>query len=694
MLRCLGLRVDRSVALSVAWIVLATCVGFADASAPTPLACVLDFCGCTQSCALMQSGNVTCDAASESFLYTERHQFTCAENPGLCELEQLSYGVALQPYQLQSLILRANTSIDCTTGSYVTGYAINCSVLFNATLTQASPSSCALDLPVLNGNGRAYFGLQRLLSEGDSTQLSIASQLPEEPPTFDVAFTTVNDLAAFTLTPLYGCCLGSPDNLTVVAGLCDAVTFVNNDGIYEASRAFLLECSASRVDYGNRTQYFFNVNIVGNATGLCSDVGINDDVFNATQIIVDTQSPTYSPSISPDDLSVAIVSPQVVSDTDLCPISVSGFARPRVTVNATSALVAQFVAATLWFPPTLWVADYLGDNAWIVTSSACVAQDSACRVRAMNATARVEAALNPSTELVATASEAYTDLAVQCQRRSPCYPGEALNVNAFLPPQITVTLPTPFSFDEQWIVDLSVPGVTVDPELFVTFDTLSLTVTNLDTLTVWSQDVSSKYKDVVMRNLSYPEYYDGNFCRYNDTLFYVDPIRWNAYVAANIEGINATVCAYLSDVSVDRFTFTPSRWVFVAASCVRCSLRFEVTGQVRRRGTLGGFPLSIQNTSQITVDQPGCVWKEETIIIDVAPSVPVRISVAVPLVIAISIFCGLNLLPNLLDWLRKRAAEHRRQAQAAKRKVTKKPADEGQIGGQPTEEDKTGKKGA
>jgi hypothetical protein len=80
------------------------------------------------------------------------------------------------------------------------------------------------------------------------------------------------------------------------------------------------------------------------------------------------------------------------------------------------------------------------------------------------------------------------------------------------------------------------------------------------------------------------------------------------------------------------------------------------------------MPSPILNISDITPDQPGCVWVEKDIIIDVTPSAVVRIEVAMPVTVAIAAFCLLNLCPSLMKSLRKWNEDRRRRRREEERR--------------------------
>lgn len=622
----------------VAWII--ACLLHASAVLATfdPNTASTQLCGCPSTCASMGNTTASCTAVSPTFNYTETAPFTCLERPIWCGFLQMSYAIAVTQYGWQDLVLQASDDITCAGGANVRVFFGNGTSAFNASLYQASPSSCrfSVELPFAEG-GRLYYQLYGLLPDGDSTTLEVSAYLPATPPTFEASFGLDGFLPSLQLTPLYACCTAQPASVTVDTS-CDAVTFSFADGTWSATRAFDTACATtSQALGGGLTQYWFDATIVGEAQAPCDGVDINTETFNMTQITADTGAPTFSPSVNPATLDIEIDTLAVQTNSYLCaPGTISGFARPRVDVvgNASTG-TADLAAATIWFPPALWTAQRAGSASWTLTSSACVAQTRDCRVRAINASARAELAVG-DVMYIAEAERAYRDAEVECVPRAQCYPDEAQNLNEVYPPQMLVTMPTTetLSLNSTWIVDLVTP--TIAPTMVLSVDTVSVTITDLGSENVWSQDIGATQKDYVMRNQSYPEYFDGNFCRFNGSLFYVYPYRWNAYVAANIEEINATVCAYLALNYRDRFTFTPENWVLQNAYCSpQCVVTFEVTGQIRDE-TSGNFT--------------GCVWTSLNVTIGVDDAATID-AVMLAIIVAFVVAGGI-MLAVALEWFR------------------------------------------
>lgn len=605
----------------------------------------------------MGNTSFSCTDTSQVFNYTETAPFVCGLNGvPICALFQMSYAVAVTQYAWQPLYLTFSDPVDCTGGARIRTFFPNGTSAYNASLYQAGPSDCLflLNMPLLSGM-RLYYEMLNLLPYGFSTTFVIRPLLNAGPPVFDATFGLNGYLTSVYLTPLYACCADEPNTLSVDT-TCDSVPFSFAAGLWTASRAFDTSCATAMEHLGGGlTQYWFTAHIVGTGLGTCTGNNINDNDFNITQIVADTGAPSYSPSVDPGSLQIAIQDLAVSTDPYLCaPGTVSGFARPRVDIVGTvSSGTALLAAATIWFPQLLWTAERVGPASWTLTSSNCIAQDRDCQLRAMNATARAQHAQG-AYMYIANAQRAYRYEAVECIPRAQCYPDEAENVNPQYPPHLMVNVDTTnyLALNSTWIVDLMVP--TIAPGWVVSVDTVSVTITDIESGNVWSQDIGATQKDYLMRNQSYPEYFDGNFCRYNDSLFYVDPIRWNAYVAANIETINATVCAYLSQPFRDRFTFTPENWVFQYAHCTQqCRVTFEVTGQLRDEAS-GNFT--------------GCVWTSLNVTVGPEPIYPLD-PIGVAIVVAFS-FMGVLFVMVGTDRYRKAMLQAKTRAQLRRQALT------------------------
>lgn len=606
-------------------------------------------------------GNTTfsCTLISQVFNYTETEPFVCGLNGvPICALFQMSYAVAVTRFDWQPMLISFDVPVTCNAGSEFRIFLANGTSIYNSSLVQGSITECEtglLPMPFYDDT-RLYFIMKNLLPYGESTTFIISTEGRSGPPTFTVEVGLNGYLPSLVLSPIWACCRQQPNVLSMDT-TCDSVPFTYADGVWTADRAFDTSCATAMEHLGGGlTQYWFTANIIATALGTCTGIDVNNDDFNITQIVADTGAPSYSPSVDPGSLHITIQDLAVSTDPYLCaPGTVSGYARPRVdVVGNVSSGTALLAAATIWFPQLLWTAERVGPASWTLTSSNCIAQDRDCQLRAMNATARAQHPQG-SYMYVANAERAYRYETVECVPRAQCYPDEAENVNPQYPPHIMVDVGTTdyLALNSTWIVDLMVPSIA--PGMVVSVDTVSVTITDISGTNVWSQDIGATQKDYLMRNQSYPEYFDGNFCRYNDSLFYVDPIRWNAYVAANIETINATVCAYIDQPFRDRFTFTPENWVFQYAFCTQqCLVTFEVTGQLRDESS-GNFT--------------GCVWTSLNVTVGPVPGIAPLDPLLLSTIVAFSIV-GMLLVMVFVDRSRKSLLQRKTREQLRREALT------------------------
>lgn len=539
-------------------------------------------CGCPYACTTWVPGNFTC-TVPVTIDYVQKIPYSCEENPQFCLLEAYSAITYSAVYQKQPFILRSLNSnylycyrsqyrcIDGSGYTFIGGFAEN-----------GLGDCVTADLPVVPCSVMGIY-LDQVVPSTDT--LYLESTLPQD-GAFYIVPTLSGMYSAFDPVVLNACCQDLPADIYVETS-CSTVLFTASGSQYVATEYFDVTCATTSEPVTLGTQYWFDAQILGYALEPCQANRINATTLNFTQIVSPTSAPTLFPTVDPSRLSLVAVESVSERDASTCPVTVSGFGRPRFATRAETDLTPEFSGASIWFPSTLYTVSASGTD-FNVTSSACVAQDQNCRAYW---TADVDVQATEGT--VSYGAQATTDGSQDCLPRAQCYVGEAQNLN--YERVVFLDVDWPASLDEYATFDLT---VSVYDTEFVTFDTARMTYATLDGFV--SYDVSSGYKASVMQNVSYPEYSEGLFCRYNDTMFFVAP-RVNGWTAANLGALNATLCAYVNVPSTDRVMVIPSG---VAYSSTYLSVTIEAFGQIRNNGTFVGC---VYASKTITPIQPAKV---------------------------------------------------------------------------------------
>lgn len=540
-------------------------------------------CGCPYACTTWVPTNFTCTTPA-TFEYVQKVPYTCEENPQFCILEAYSaitYNTVYQKQPFKIISLNSNTlycdrsqykcfqgSINTYIGGFVDDGEGNC-------VATALPSTTCLDMGIY---------LDQLVPSTDT--LYVESVLPQS-GAFYIVPTLSGLYSAFITGIVNECCQELPADVYVETS-CSTVRFTGSGfGEYVATEFFDVTCATTSEQVSLGTQYWFDAQVLGYALPPCDANRINATVLNFTQILPPTAAPTLFPTIDPSRLRLVNVESVSERDASICPVTVSGFGRPRFAARAVTDLTPAFSAASIWFPSSLYTASTAGLE-FNVTSSACVAQDQTCR---SYWNAQIDVQANEGS--VSYGAQASTDGSTNCNPRSQCYVGEAQNLN--YERVVFLDVEWPADLDEYAVFDLT---ASVYGTEFVTFDTARVTYATLNGFV--SYDVSSGYKAGVMQNVSYPEYSEGLFCRYNDTLFFVPP-RVNGWTAANLGALNETLCAFVSVPSTDRVMVIPSG---VAYSPSYLSVTIEAFGQIRNNGSFVGC---VYASKTITPIQPARV---------------------------------------------------------------------------------------
>ncbi len=525
-------------------------------------------CGCPYSCLLYQNASLTCNS-SAALSYVERAPYTCIESPEFCNLPSKSeIGVVYESYDGQPIVVAGSSPVNCA-NSTATVFQ-NDATVFSGPLS-LSDGACVVS-PDFDYASNNTYTLAVYLEEFMNGANGTVTLSPSNPyPAFDAAFGLSETYTSFRLSPRTGCCVYAPTS-SEVGNECDVVEFLFASDEWVATTKFDVACATGSTRLVGATQYFFNVTIFGNASSPCLQSRIAFGYYNASQIVLDTSSPTFTPTFDPGRLVLTPIETTVVDDA-ICPVTVSGFAKPFFSTRAVTDLTPSFRTGSIWFPPSLFSVDS-GDDFFNLTSGACVPQDESC-VAYWSASAQVEA---PDGSESVLANAVGSD-STRCVARSPCYPGESQNVDSTFPTQLVVDWPS----DPTGYAIVDVLSAITDPDVFVTFDTLRITYLTLTG--VLRYDVSAQYKANVMSSPSYPEYANGLFCRFNDTLFFVPP-RVNAWTMANLTALNSTLCEYVSDPRRDRVMVIPANLVFGTSSYV--TLVLEGFGQIRSNGSFVG----------------------------------------------------------------------------------------------------------
>lgn len=491
-----------------------------------------------------------------------------------------------------------------------------------ATLTpnQTSPTSCLAPLSPLtaNPNGTAdytvFVGLRAVAAQNVCVPLDVRSSLVPFPSTFPLYTSVASGTSGgFELVPRQntGCC--SPP-LVVVAHLgvdppCLGLLFglvVGSSSptvTYTPLESLPLVCAVASERYGaHGTLYTFPLNLVTTTPLPCQLFDLTEPRrFNVTLLVADTPSPTTLPptTSSPTALSVKITEFGLSQDSALCPITSSGFARPHAlaqTHNAwtTSEVFVKLADYVLWYLPLSVVSvvdqtvvgksqttNFRIDQDYCVAS---VQSATTCAVSQVNVTTDAVALQDSDAFVATTGWVTFKNVHRPCFPHAPCWVGESQNLNSRFSGGLTVTMQDPGRYDpaQTVTVDLFIP-LPSDAQYYVTIDTVRAQIVDLSG-NVFGEDLSATFKARLMHNDSYGYFSDANFCRYNDTLFYVPP-RLNAWTDDFLDGINATLCALVGDPQRDRMTFQPQNFAIGGFRGPVGVLTVSVVAQIRDAAT-------------------------------------------------------------------------------------------------------------
>lgn len=573
-------------------------------------------CGCPYSCSNYVPSPFTCTVPT-TFNYTQKTPYTCDESPQFCVLPYWS-AITFTPntvYEQQYIRLRSpTTSLYCYDSTVM--WFVGSTAIQISGLTEDGSGGCVLYTnPPYQSTDFAIY----LNNVVDTTTNIVLETSIQSGGVFNIDFELAGTASAFTAQSINTCCQTIPDTVDISTA-CSTVEFQASGSQWIATTPFDVSCATTSEIVPGGIQYWFDAQVLGYADTPCDLNPINTTTLNATQIVLSTASPTLFPTSDPAVLRLDPVASDLLIDESLCPVTVSGFARPVFATLATSNLSVEFKSGSIWDPSDLYTVQVSGLE-YNLTSSACVAQTESCRSN-WDAFATVQAP-TPSINYVATTSTYGSDV---CVPRSQCYIGEAQNLN--YERIVFMTLDWPDDPMQYTIVDI---GVGVYGEEFVTLDTVRITYYTLTGIK--SYDFSSQYKARVMSNVSYPEYAQGLFCRYNDTLFFLPP-RLNGWTAQNLAGVNSTLCALLGIAGEDRVMVNRSEIYFGLETYLSATV--EAFGQIRANGSF-----------------VGCVYATKTIT-PIVPASVVGLPVGVIVAIVMGSAAGVALLFLIVTLVRRR----------------------------------------
>lgn len=146
---------------------------------------------------------------------------------------------------------------------------------------------------------------------------------------------------------------------------------------------------------------------------------------------------------------------------------------------------------------------------------------------------------------------------------SSCPPVQATTPAPTASTTITTSLVHAYTPNDYIIIDLILPSSATN----VAIDTVRIGYTALAGQMLMATDFSAQLKQIELSDPTSSYFSDALFCRYSPdpTQLFFTQVRSNAWTASNLASINATLCAYATTPSRDRFMFKPATWAALTA---------------------------------------------------------------------------------------------------------------------------------